>query len=187
MDRRSIRTDKLLKSTLLSLLLKKNIQNITITELMKNANLDRRTFYLHYNDIYALYEAIQTDFINEFLIIFETAEIKEQLKNKPISIISITIYFLYSHADICIANLGVNFDYNLAHQFLEILRARALSLIQNIHPKCSSLKIETYYTFCVYGSFGIIRQWIENNLAAKEEEIIAQIEELAICAEKYLY
>ena len=54
-DRRQIKTKKAIIGAFFSLLQEKNISKITITELSKLANIDRKTFYLHYGSIAELY------------------------------------------------------------------------------------------------------------------------------------
>lgn len=54
-DRRQIKTKKAIIAAFITLLQQKNISKITITELSKLADIDRKTFYLHYNSIEELY------------------------------------------------------------------------------------------------------------------------------------
>ena len=54
-DRRQIKTKKAIIAAFFTLLQQKNISKITITELSKLANIDRKTFYLHYGSIAELY------------------------------------------------------------------------------------------------------------------------------------
>ena len=54
-DRRQIKTKKAIIGAFFALLQEKNISKITITELSKLANIDRKTFYLHYGSIAELY------------------------------------------------------------------------------------------------------------------------------------
>ena len=54
-DRRQIKTNKASIGAFFTLLQEKNISKITITELSKLANIDRKTFYLHYGSIAELY------------------------------------------------------------------------------------------------------------------------------------
>ncbi len=55
LDRRQIKTKKAIIKAFIELLQEKNISKITITELSKIANIDRKTFYLHYESVSALY------------------------------------------------------------------------------------------------------------------------------------
>ena len=49
-------TARLMNQALISLLEKKDIDFISITELTKKAGVNRSTFYLHYDNIYELLE-----------------------------------------------------------------------------------------------------------------------------------
>ena len=59
-DRRQIKTKKAIIAAFITLLQQKNISKITITELSKLADIDRKTFYLHYNSIEELYNDLGT-------------------------------------------------------------------------------------------------------------------------------
>lgn len=54
-DLRVTKTRRLIKATFLELVQAKPVQIITVTELAKRAEISKGTFYLHYLDIYDLY------------------------------------------------------------------------------------------------------------------------------------
>ena len=57
-DLRVVKTKANLKGVLKKLLRKKPIRKITVTELAREAVINKGTFYLHYSDIYDLYEEV---------------------------------------------------------------------------------------------------------------------------------
>lgn len=64
----SLKTKELIKKTFAELINeKKSLNNITVTELVKRANINRGTFYTHYDNIYDIAEDFETEAI-EFLI-----------------------------------------------------------------------------------------------------------------------
>ncbi|MDN6618009.1 MAG: TetR/AcrR family transcriptional regulator, partial [Enterococcus sp.] len=71
MDRRTIKTRTAIKSAFLAILKEKSINKITISELSEKANIGRGTFYLHYHDLYDLYESIEQDLYAELVEIFD--------------------------------------------------------------------------------------------------------------------
>lgn len=71
-DRRVKKTKKLLQETLATLLIEKNIHNITIKELTTKADVHRSTFYAHYEDIYDLYNEIENNVISDLSWLIET-------------------------------------------------------------------------------------------------------------------
>ena len=64
-DKRSLRTRELLTQELISLLLTKPLSEITVTELTEATDLNRATFYLHYANIYDLFQSIEDDLIEQ--------------------------------------------------------------------------------------------------------------------------
>lgn len=62
-DRRLLRTKKAIISALIELLTEKDLSEITVTELTERAEINRKTFYLHYDRI----EDIITDFGEDVL------------------------------------------------------------------------------------------------------------------------
>jgi len=57
-DRRVLKTERAIRETFLSLLKDTNLNQITVTELSRRTDLGRGTFYLHYRDVYDLYDHI---------------------------------------------------------------------------------------------------------------------------------
>lgn len=51
MDRRILKTKKAVRAAFSALLKEKNISQITVSELAEKADIDRRTFYLHYSAV----------------------------------------------------------------------------------------------------------------------------------------
>ena len=60
-NKRTLATEECLKNTLISLLKDKELADITVTELCDTADIERSTFYAHYEDVFALGNACATD------------------------------------------------------------------------------------------------------------------------------
>lgn len=65
-DRRIRKTKKLLRESLFTLLERKSINSITVTELTKLADVNRSTFYFYYNDIPDMADKIQEEIYTVF-------------------------------------------------------------------------------------------------------------------------
>ena len=59
------RTKYNIRQAFIDLLQRKEMDNITITELAKSANIDRKTFYLHYDTTFDVYHDIIDDVSNQ--------------------------------------------------------------------------------------------------------------------------
>ena len=66
-DRRTRYTRQTIKDTFLELLNQKSFTKITVTEICKNAEINRGTFYLHYYDIYDVLSDILNNMTQDML------------------------------------------------------------------------------------------------------------------------
>lgn len=66
MDRRSRRTRVMLQNALVKLLETKPLNKISVMELTRLADVNRATFYVHYTDIYALFDQLKRELIDSY-------------------------------------------------------------------------------------------------------------------------
>ena len=78
-DRRITKTKRSLKEAMVSMLSKEDFEHISITELCREAEVSRITFYSHYNDKYALLD----DIFNDMLQIGTADYYRRQRENNP--------------------------------------------------------------------------------------------------------
>ena len=74
-DRRYEKTEEKIREAFFELLKKSTLQEVTVKEIISEAGINRATFYLHYQDKYALQEKIEQEMFSE---IFEIISDKEQ-------------------------------------------------------------------------------------------------------------
>lgn len=65
MDRRIVKTKKAIRQAFSSLIKEKPIEEITVSELSEKADIDRRTFYLHYSAIIDITTEIENEAVAE--------------------------------------------------------------------------------------------------------------------------
>lgn len=81
--RNSLRSKRLIRETFLKLAAKKDIDKITIKEITDACDLSRNTFYLHYQDIYAVLEELQKETIDHLEEALNNSERRHAL-NTPL-------------------------------------------------------------------------------------------------------
>ena len=64
LDRRQIKTKKAIYAAFFELLKEKDLSKITITELARKADIDRKTFYLHFNSVSDIYNELGTKMVD---------------------------------------------------------------------------------------------------------------------------
>ena len=83
-DRRVRKTKKNLKSTFTAMLDTMPFEQISVTELCRQADTSRITFYTHYSDKYALVDDIFQDMLEEGTALYYTMKEKNNSDNDPV-------------------------------------------------------------------------------------------------------
>ncbi|MDD4323360.1 MAG: TetR-like C-terminal domain-containing protein [Eubacteriales bacterium] len=179
-DRRSRRTDMLLQESLVQLLQKKNLRDITVSELTENADLSRTTFYLHYDNIDQLYNQLEANLYQQFVKILSA----NTDNSHPVQHVAYaedgtsTIPIIASVCRTIEGNplLAATIVNNPNSQLLQrIYSAGYDSLIENLlsqYPDLPKYKIDYYYSFLVNGIVGMIETWLLRNQEEDVEEFI---------------
>ena len=64
-DRRQLRTRRRIREAFISLVTEKGPEKLTVKELAQRADIDRKTFYLHYESISSVVEEMQNEFLSQ--------------------------------------------------------------------------------------------------------------------------
>ena len=77
----AIKSKKLIKNAFSELLQKKDVEKITVTEIVNLAGLNRGTFYAHYNNTVEVLEEIEKDVSDQILYLFSSY--KDSIMENP--------------------------------------------------------------------------------------------------------
>lgn len=168
-DRRIRKTEKQLFDALISLMETKSVNTITVRELSDLVDINRSTFYLHYQDIYDMIESIENDLIEKFTealgpeknftsdsVVLHEVEFKNIMKS--------IFNLLLENKAVCKALLGHNGDIKFVNKVSKIVSDRIQYLLELFAEKkynASDLKLVKSYF--VAGCIGLVQQWLEDD------------------------
>lgn len=156
-DRRIRRTRKLLRQALIRLLLKKDLKDITVKELTDEADINRGTLYLHYKDIYDIYEQIEAEMLEEFKGIFEKHAHDKQ-RGVLLPVVLEAFEFLVKNLDICIIILRSD-DSTFLSKLIEVGKPKDKEEWQELLGEVDEEIYEYYYSYITSGCVGLLRTW----------------------------
>ncbi len=181
-DRRSKRTDMLLQETLVKLLQKKNLQEITVSELTDTADLSRTTFYLHYDNIDLLYKQLEENLYQQFVqILSADSDSSYPIQHvvtaadgkRTIPIIAIVCRTIEKNP-LLAATIINNPNSQLLQRIYSAGYDSLIESLSGIYPDLPKYKVDYYYSFLVNGIVGMFETW----LLRKQEEDVEEIIEL---------
>ncbi|PYG85613.1 TetR family transcriptional regulator [Ruminiclostridium sufflavum DSM 19573] len=174
-DRRSKRTKKMIRSAFSQLIEEKGFNDISITDIAVKADINRGTFYLHYNDKYDLLKKIEDEIIQELICNCRTIS-KFALKdaasvNKPMPFMIKLFEYLKENAVFMNAILGCNGDPIFARKLKEIIKT-CLFEDNSVLIQENMLVPESYLiAYVLSAHLGVIQQWLENGMEKSPEEM----------------
>lgn len=163
-------TKKILKDTIAELLQKKDIDQISVTAICDAAEINRTTFYRHYDSQFALMD----DMINDYAeIIKECNEaVSRDSKVSDKAVLNVLTY-LYEHREMnrfLIMNPGI-ID-KLLNNLAGIPESNMYHALQN--KNYSKFEQDMIITYMMVGSGAIIKKWIESGMK-ENPEVVANL------------
>lgn len=167
-DRRVRKTKKALQIALAKLLQEKDLRHITVKELTDVADVHRATFYTHYQDVYDLYEQLETQIIEEL-----TALLEDDFDISYKKWFYTLVTYIYENAEICkmffISKENNQFQADIEKLFIK----SCLQFYQNMYHKENFPKEWNFYiSYHIQGCIAIIGNWINSNFQLSVESIV---------------
>ena len=167
-DRRVRKTKKALREALATLMLDKNLRHITVKELTDTADVHRATFYTHYQDVYDLYEQLETQIIEELASLLADEFISSyELWFKTL------ITYIYDNADVCRMFFAKMENNRFRSRIAKLFEESCLKFYQNLQ-QTSMLPTEAQYyvTYHIQGCISILGLWVDSNFSLSINEIV---------------
>ncbi|MBQ5677573.1 MAG: TetR/AcrR family transcriptional regulator [Clostridia bacterium] len=157
-DIRVRRTKKLLRNGVAELGKAKSVNKITVKELTDLVEINRGTFYLHYNDVYDLVDSIEDELCNEFdqKVLAVTPE---DILYRPVDVLESFFDYFKTHRDIINVLMGENGDAKFVYRFGELMNVKILELFKQIFPNMSMERYDFAYNYGKFGYVGILHCW----------------------------
>lgn len=154
-NRRTTMTKKLLQNSLIEILEKKPIHEITIKEICDNADINRSTFYRHYNTPHKLFDEIYDNVYHDILDIanqfrmpnFNSVDAMTQILN-----------YCEEKRRLCLVLLSENGELNIGKNFSDLVTQAVMNT-----PDSAPSELHMYVVqFMAAGMANFIWNWLKN-------------------------
>jgi AcrR family transcriptional regulator len=178
-DRRILKSKSAMKEALLTLMVEKDLKDITISDIVRVADLNRGTFYKHYQ----VTEDVWNEIINE--VIYDLREsFREPYKNievLAVNELTTSVIKLFEHVTKYknFYTLIVNSDTlaKFQHQFCQIIKELALKDLSNSMTD-SNINREIHISYQSYAILGMIIEWINGGFKYSTTYMAEQLVEI---------
>ena len=165
-DKRIRRTKKLLRQALTRLMPQKDFQSITVTDVVREADINRGTFYAHYRDVYDLRERIEAEMIADFRGMIASLRPSEIATLQPV--LSRAVDYLEENREIVTALIKGSGVEGFGKKLIGVLEECRLEGVLY-------RSVEDVYVarFVAMGVVGMLEKWITEAQPIPKHEMIA--------------
>lgn len=170
---RSVRnTKRKLRASLMKMVLRKPLRSITVKELTNDADVNRSTFYFHYQDVKAMVKEMEGEFFNDF------AAALEAIDQKSHDFLLILVRCLENHMDLCKIVLGSNGDMEFLEEMKNIIEEKISRIWKSAVPEMSDEDLQILDAFLIGGVVSTLQRWVREEPRASAEALAAVLNRL---------
>ena len=176
-DRRVVKTKRAIKEAFAKLLTQKDINDITISDIAAEANINHKTFYNYYGGIYEVVGEIEDDIVR--LIDKEVTGIGFQNSlQSPYLIFEKLTKVINTDTDFFGYLLGMNANVSLESKIADLLKSKfKMFVLQDV--EISELRLNLMAEFIISGMVAVYRRWFNSDRSEPIETISEEMTLLA--------
>jgi len=172
--RSAVRSRRLIHQAFLELLQEKSFEKITVTDIVKRADINRSTFYAHYPDVRGMVEVLLENTVNQSVALITNLDFQALFTDPTpflsdllsIGIENMEIYRLLGRSDFVLRQV---------EEMKIIFMEKAVTTVSIPEEIRSNNSFRIQITFFIGGILNTFQQWLQGNLACSAEEIMEQI------------
>lgn len=175
-DARVRYTKMIIEKNFLELLRKKPVSKITVTELCNAAQINRATFYKHYQDVPQLLEKIEENLFDQIRTVFQIppVRIEDYLRDMLAYTQRESEHFMVLGSD--------NGDPQLLTKTFMICYESVFPILSKNLPGMEENELTLLYHFLSHGSGGVLTGWIKGGMKESPEKVAQMIMKLCSAA-----
>ncbi|MBQ8054340.1 MAG: TetR/AcrR family transcriptional regulator [Lachnospiraceae bacterium] len=179
MDKRVMKTRKAIHGAMTMLLSKKPIEEITVTELSEAAEINRKTFYNYYSNVYMVAEEMEDEIVERFEETLRKIDFDTLLKD-PVTTFNTLAQLITSDLDFYENILTNRNQISFLQKIITSLKQRIKALYLN--PDSPQSELQDYMLeYIVSGLVSVYQKWFTSGRKTDIGTLSRYISMLAVC------
>lgn len=169
-DRRVLRTRRMLRNGLAQLMREKRAQDITVRELAERCDITRGTFYIHYRNVFDMVDHIEDELIDEFRRVIVSFSPREMLDPSQQLLVQL-FRLMRDNMDIVSVLVGPNGDLKFINRFKRMVKEQYLTALKEAECTGKERCFDFFASFVVSGFVGLFEVWFAHGMTETPEEV----------------
>lgn len=172
--RSAVRSRKMIRQAFFELLKEKNFEKITVTDIVKKADVNRSTFYAHYPDVMGVVEELQEEIIEYTQQFMENVDFKDYFEN-PKPYLQYLVRLVEENNELYRLLMTSAMATKQLDELKYILINRTLETIEVPEGFKDKLEFEFSVRFYMGGAVDVYVQWLYGVIDCSLEELTDQL------------
>lgn len=173
-DRRVRYTKLVLKQTLMSMLQEKPLKKISTSELCRQADISRNTFYTYYRDPEELLQILMDNFSQTlYQTVLDQLQVPDVLQSAK-SICEL----VKSEPELSKWLLTHLQNSKFVVKTIDVAKERVINYYRKEMPAMTDRDLEYLFNYMAYGTMHMLLTWVENGMLESTDEVAQKIYDL---------
>ena len=158
-DRRVRKTKRAVHAALLQLMTEKKLSQITVKELTEQADINRKTFYNHYDDIFAVLDEVENECVDRMLALFDLNNFDRYIEKPDLFFSSMLSEISNNREFYTLLNQSADHS----HILNKLIRKEKALLRKLFNPEqMDEIWIDYFLNYASAGTISVIQIWFES-------------------------
>lgn len=183
--RSAIRSKSLIKKALATLMHEKELNKITVSDIIREADISRGTFYAHYPDIYSVLEQIETEELKKMMTLVNQSKDQNSEIHNSTDFLTIICNYLYADFDYYKMLMQTSFLNNFLNRLIEVYYEDTVATLLEKDPSKDLSEAVLYLTYTTAGAKQVIVSWLQGNISGSPEDVASRLAKLIELCNNY--
>ena len=183
--RSALRSKSLIKKALAKLMHEKELNKITVSDIIREADISRGTFYAHFPDIHSVLEQIETEEIKKLVSLVNKLKDDSEDLNSAKSFLSCVFNYLYNDFEYYKMLMQSCFLNNYISRLVDIYYEETITKLLERDPSKDINEANLYMIYTSNGAKEVLVSWLKGSINGTPDEMATRLAKLIDLSNKY--
>lgn len=168
--RSALRSKNLIKKAVAKLIHEKEINKITVSDIIREADISRGTFYAHFSDVGAVVEQIENEELESLMSVVEEYDFNDIIRFIP-EILERICEYLDKDKDYYRMLAQSNIFKNFISRLIDVYYDKLLDVVCSQQKETTKAEANIYLIYITSGAKQTVLSWLANKIDATPKEL----------------
>ena len=183
--RSSIRSKNLIKKALAKLLHEKDLSKITVSDIIREADISRGTFYAHFPDVAGVVEQIEKEELEKVMALFDGYDLESNAAEID-KLLQLACEYMSKDMEYYRMLTQSNLLNNFVVRLINIYYDKLFDSLHEKYPDYDRNEIDLYLLYISSGTKTVLMGWLNGDIKGAPSDISAELSRLINCSRSFL-